>query len=166
VTRAVGSRLTTTARLQRHLDQRARHHHRGLLRSLLADAAEGAESPLEVNFLRDVERPHGLPRGDRQSSRTGLPYLSDVRYRRFALLVELDGKLGHEGEGRFRDMRRDNLHALGDELTLRFGWYDVTTSPCSVAYQIFLVLSRRGYDLPFRRCGNCRQVPDLELLRA
>ena len=127
VTRAVGSRLTTAVRLQKHLDLRSRHCHRALLRDLLAEVAEGAESPLELRFLHDVERPHGLPRGDRQSSRAGLRYLRDVRYRRYALLVELDGKLGHEGEGRFRDMHRDNLHALGDELT--FGSAGTTSPP-------------------------------------
>ena len=63
-------------------------------------------------------------------------------------------------------MHRDNLHALGDELTLRFGWYDVTTNPCAVAFQVFTVLSRRGYDLPFRRCPKCFAASELDLLGA
>jgi putative AbiEi antitoxin of type IV toxin-antitoxin system len=64
VTRAVGSRLTTPDRLRQHLDRRARHPHRRLLRDLLTDVADGAHSPLELRYVRDVERPHDLPRGD------------------------------------------------------------------------------------------------------
>jgi hypothetical protein len=145
------------------LDRRARHRHRALLQDLLTEVAGGAHSPLELRFVRDVERPHGLPHGDRQSSRPGLRYFCDVRYRRFALLVELDGQDGHVGTGRFRDMHRDNLHALGGELTLRFGWFDVISRPCGVAYQVFTVLSRRGYQDPFVRCGNCIGVPEAVL---
>lgn len=164
VTTAVNRRLTTSRRLQRRLQQRSRHGHRDLLTDLLADVNEGAESPLELRYLRDVERPHGLPHGDRQNSRTGLRYLRDVLYEEFDLLVELDGRDGHFGVGRFRDMNRDNLHALHQELTLRFGWYDVAARPCVVAYQVFTVLSRRGYNDPFRPCANCRSVPEHDLL--
>jgi hypothetical protein len=75
----------------------------------------------------------------------GLPHHRDVKYRRFGLLVELDGRDGHDGVDRFRDMRRDNLHALLNELTLRFGWFDVSGRPCPVAYQVYLALQRGGY---------------------
>lgn len=60
-------------------------------------------------------------------------------------------------------MRRDNLHALLDELTLRFGWFDVSDRPCPVAYQVWLALRRGGYTGPFVRCARCRDVPELEL---
>ena len=112
VTKAVQSRLTTTSRLHEHLEHRARHRHRALLTDLLADVADGAESALELLYLRTVERAHGLPRGNRQSTHAGLPYYRDVRYDEFGVLVELDGRAGHEGVSRFRDMNRDNRHAL------------------------------------------------------
>ena len=163
VTVAVGNRLTTPDRLRTRLDRRSRHAHRALLLGMLSEVADGAESPLEVLYVRTVERPHGLPRGDRQTSRTGLAYQRDVRYRRFALLVELDGRDGHTGVDRFRDMNRDNLHALLDEFTLRFGWFDVSGRACVVAYQVYLGLVRGGYNDPFLRCVNCRDVPELEL---
>jgi hypothetical protein len=166
VTMAVQRRMTTPDRLRSRLDQRSRHAHRALLIGMLADVAEGAESPLELDFLRRVERPHGLPRGDRQNSRTGLRYIRDVLYEEFGLLIELDGRDGHQDIGRFRDMNRDNLHALRNELTLRFGWFDVTARACSVAFQVFTVLNRRGYNSPFRRCTNCRTVPEAHLLSA
>ena len=166
MTTVVQRRMTTPDRLRSRLENRSRHVHRALLIGILADVAEGAESPLELRYLRTVERPHGLPRGDRQNSRAGLRYVRDVLYEEFGLLVELDGQDGHRDIGRFRDMNRDNIHALRDELTLRFGWFDVTARACSVAFQVFTVLSRRGSDKPFRRCLNCRGVPDLELLIA
>jgi hypothetical protein len=166
VTTAVQRRLTTPDRLRRNLDLRSRHAHRNLLLDLLTDVDQGAETPLEFRYLRDVERPHGLPRGHRQTSRTGLRYVRDVRYDGFDLLVELDGRDGHEGIGRFRDMNRDNVHALHDELTLRFGWFDVTTRACAMAFQVHVVLSRRGYDRPFQRCRRCCRVPELDLLGA
>jgi hypothetical protein len=65
ITTAVQRRLTTVRSLRRALDGRARHRHRVLLRDLLSDVDVGAESPIELRYLRDVERPHGPPRGDR-----------------------------------------------------------------------------------------------------
>lgn len=166
VTAAIQRRLTTPRRLQSRLGQRTRHAHRALLIGMLADVAEGAESPLELKYLRAVERPHGLPRGDRQTSRRGVRHVRDVEYKGFGLLVELDGRDGHQDVGRFRDMNRDNLHALLDELTLRYGWFDVSGRPCLVAYQVYRALVRGGYAEPFRRCPDCQRVPEPELLIA
>jgi hypothetical protein len=132
ITTAVQRRLTTVRKLRRELDGRARHRHRALLRDLLFDVGVGAESPIELRYLRDVERPHGLPKGTRQQSRSGLPYLTDVDYEEYRVIVELDGRVGHEGVGRFRDMDRDNRHALVDALTLRYGSYDLTARPCGM----------------------------------
>jgi len=160
VTDAVRLRLTTTDRLRAALDDRARHRHRQLLAGLLSDVAEGVDSRLELLYLRSVERPHGLPRGRRQGSRAGLPYRRDVEYPEFGLLVELDGKAGHEGSGRFRDMDRDNRHALLSELTLRYGYYDVSSRPCLVAAQVYRALAGRGYAEAFIRCARCSAVPD------
>ena len=166
VTTAVQRRMTTPDRLRSRLEQRTRHAHRALLIGMLADVAEGAESPLELRYLRTVERPHGLPHGERQNSRRGLRYVRDVKYLGFGLLVELDGRDGHSEVGRFRDMNRDNLHALLDELTLRYGWFDVSGRACAVAYQVYRALVCGGYTEPFQRCANCRTVPEVELLIA
>ena len=163
VTRAVQARLTTPVRIENSLQRRARHPYRALLTAMLVDVAEGAESALELMYLRDVERAHQLPRGSRQGSRHGLPYQRDVGYEDFGLVVELDGKRGHKGEGRFRDMNRDNRHALRDELTLRFGYFDVASRACPVAYQVYLALVKRGYSEPFVRCRRCAWVPLEEL---
>lgn len=66
VSRAVQTRKTTSGRLIRRLDDRPRHSQRRLLQELLTDVDDGAESPLELRYLNEVERPHGLPRGVRQ----------------------------------------------------------------------------------------------------
>jgi hypothetical protein len=119
LTTAVQSRRTTAGRLLTALADRPRQRHRALITSLLDDVAAGAQSFLELRYLNDVERPHGLPRGRRQvRSRDGRS-IRDVLYDEYDLVVELDGRLGHEGLGRFRDMWRDNLAALDALLTLR-----------------------------------------------
>ncbi|MGI3783071.1 MAG: type IV toxin-antitoxin system AbiEi family antitoxin domain-containing protein, partial [Janthinobacterium lividum] len=143
VTRAVQSWLTTPLHLQRALDHRERHSRRRLLTELLLDVAEGAESPLELRYLR-VERRHGLPNGKRQR-RTSSPGRRDVLYPEYRVIVELDGKKGHLGEGRFRDMSRDNAAVLEELTTMRFGFGDVAGSPCLVAAQVAQVLGQRGW---------------------
>ena len=160
MTKAVQQRLTTPVRLVSALALRRRHRHRALLTAVLADVDEGAESALELAYLRDVERAHGLPRGNRQRSRLGLAYLSDVGYDDYQLLVELDGRDGHLDVGRFRDMQRDNRFAVRAWLTLRYGWFDVVDRPCLVSVQVATALRDRGWTGLFRRCRRCARVPD------
>jgi hypothetical protein len=156
VTGAVQKGLTTPDRLRSLLDTRARQRHRQLIAGMLTDVAAGVESFLEMQYLRTVERPHGLPRGSRQGARPDLPYKRDVRYDDYGVIVELDGRLGHEGEGRFRDMNRDNRHALLDELTLRYGYFDIGSRACAVAYQVYRAR---------RQAGIFRTVPPLPRMR-
>lgn len=155
VTRAVQRQLTTPQQLVRALSGRGRHSCRRLLSEMLADVAEGAESPLELRYLRDVERRHGLPRGSRQQPSADRPALRDVVYARYAFVVELDGRRGHEGEGRFRDMRRDNAALRANLSTVRYGFGDVADSPCEVGWEVAQLLSVRGWPGPFSRCSRC-----------
>jgi len=164
LTRAVQRRLTTGERIVDELALRARHRHRALVRAILSEVADGVESPLELVYLRDVERAHGLPRGRRQQSRAGLSHVSDVGYDEWALLLELDGRDGHIEEGAFRDRRRDNAFAVRALLTLRYGWYDVTDNPCAVAWQVATVLRSRGWPGELRRCGRCRTLAEADFL--
>lgn len=157
VTEAVQSR-TTVRSLRRRLAERPRARHRRVLQDLLGDVAVGAESPLEVRYLRDVERAHGLPVGAWQLVNAAGDR-HDVRYDPFSTVVELDGRIGHDGAGRFRDMRRDNRSVVSGRVTLRYGTADVLTRPCEVAWQVGGVLVDRGWaGLPVR-CGHCRQLP-------
>lgn len=96
---AVGSRLTTADRLSAALARRPRAARRRWMERLLADVAAGTCSVLEHGQLVRVERPHGLPRAQRQraeAGRAGRVY-RDAAYGRTAY-VELDGRL-HERFG-------------------------------------------------------------------
>jgi hypothetical protein len=64
---ACGSRLTTPELLITALGKRGKVRWRCILRGALADIDDGAQSVLEVRYVRDVERPHGLPRARRQA---------------------------------------------------------------------------------------------------
>ncbi|GAA3553427.1 hypothetical protein GCM10022197_05680 [Microlunatus spumicola] len=155
VTNAVQRRLTTPKQILRALSVRGRHSCRLLLVELLSDVDEGAESPLELRYLRRVERPHALPPGVRQRPSADRGALRDVLYEKYRFVVELDGRKGHEGAGRFRDMRRDNTALLADLSTVRYGFGDVAGSPCEVAWEVAQLLMRRGWPGPFRRCPRC-----------
>jgi very-short-patch-repair endonuclease len=156
VTAAISARLTSAVSLAGVLGGRSRARWRKLLRDLLDDG-EGIESPLEWRYVRDVERPHGLPTAERQQvvKVGGRRQRRDAVYRAQRVVIELDGRLGHQSAGAFRDMRRDNAAAARGEVTLRYGWMDVVGRPCEVARQIADILRRRGWLGTLLRCPNC-----------
>ncbi|HEX8970356.1 type IV toxin-antitoxin system AbiEi family antitoxin domain-containing protein [Oryzihumus sp.] len=137
------------------LSRRGRHRWGALLGLALVDVADGAESVLELRYVTGVERSHGLPAAARQrnSMRAGRRWRDDNAYEQQRVLVELDGRLGHVGEGAFRDRSRDNGALLDGWVTLRFGWQDVTQRPCLVAADVATVLRDRGWTGRLRRCG-------------
>jgi very-short-patch-repair endonuclease len=151
--RAVGARLTTPARLVEAIGKRKKLRSRSLLLAGLQDVATGCHSLLEVWYLRDVERAHGLPRADRQAPGSGRRY-RDVLYRRYGTVVELDGRAAHPEDLRFRDLRRDNMVVAEGACVLRYGAVDVTSSPCAVAAQVITVLRRAGWQGNPRRCSR------------
>ena len=158
LTTSVQRRLTTPERLRRALDRLARQRHRQVILDSLADVALGAQSPIEVLYARDVERAHGLPTGHRQKRSRDGRSVRDVEYEEFGVVVELDGQLGHQGMGRFRDMWRDNVAIVENRVTLRYGAVDLHRRACEVATQVASVLIDRGWiDLP-TRCHRCRRV--------
>lgn len=163
VTDAVNSRRTTAGQIRRELELFGSFPRRRFLLGLLDDTDEGAMSVLENMWLRDVERAHGLPRGERQTrSRAGV---RDVRYGR--LLVELDGRLGHVGRGAFRDMWRDNVHLLHGELTMRFGFHDVDQRACASAAMVAAALRQQGMVLDPISCSRgCVEAESLRGLAA
>jgi hypothetical protein len=154
LSRAVQSRRTTAESLRERLATRSRHAQRELLGEMLADVAEGAESPLEIRYLNDVERPHGLPRGRRQRRVRG--GAQDVYYDEFGVVAELDGRAGHEGAGRHRDMRRDNRSTLAGDRTLRYGWWDVVDHACLIAAEVAALLRTCGWTGVLELCPNCQ----------
>ena len=149
----VGRRLVDSREILRILEGQKRHRNRQLLRDILGDVSAGAHSPLEVRYLRDVERAHGLPKAIRQA-RVG-PYQGDALYEPYGLLVELDGRAYHQGRAFTVDMDRDNFHQLRGVVTLRFGWRQVSGDPCGVARQVGVALTARGWPGTPTACRHC-----------
>jgi hypothetical protein len=159
IARACAQRLTTEDRLTATLAGRHRVRWRVELAEALGDVASGCHSLLELRYLRDVERGHGLPTGVRQQvrPRTGGRWYDDVCYQAYATLVELDGQAAHPADLRWRDMRRDNAGVTDGMSVLRYGMADVTERTCEVARQVVAVLRHNGWLGAPTRCGpRCR----------
>jgi very-short-patch-repair endonuclease len=153
VTRALGRRLTTQDKLREAVEARMRVRRRRQLSELLSPDAAGIHSVLEYRYVRDVERPHGLDGAKRQarSRRDGRNEYRDQLYAEYSTAVELDGRIAHPGDTRWRDIRRDNAAAASGITTLRYGWSEITTTPCLVAAEIAEVLRAQGH----RRAHPC-----------
>ncbi|MDO7867666.1 hypothetical protein [Nocardioides jiangxiensis] len=162
----VRSRRTTPQRLLAVTEDRTRLRRRELIVGVLSDAASGAASVLEIEFLRNVERAHGLPRALRQvrDVTSGLSLSSEVArvvYRdaalpAFRLLIELDGRLGHSTSAdRDTDFERDLDAAVGEQTTVRLGWGQAVVRPCVTAIKLARLYRSRGWQGPFRCCPRC-----------
>jgi very-short-patch-repair endonuclease len=161
LTRAVQSHRTTAEQLRACADRRSRLGNRKLIHDVLGPVSEGAQSPLELKYLADVERAHGLPRAGRQHRSRRGPEVRDMLYEEFGVIVELDGTM--HIVGRFRDMQRDNSALLAGELTLRYGWPDVAERPCQVARQVAGLLVARGWAGLPTRCPRCALANETDL---
>ena len=153
--RACSSRLTTPARLEAALAARPWARWRGELAAALTDVAAGAHSALELRYLHNVERPHGLPAGRRQvqARQRSRSVYRDVLYEDFGVVVETDGVAAHPAETRWRDQDRDNAAAIDGVVTLRYGWGAITERPCAVAGEVAALLRRRGWTGWVSPCG-------------
>jgi very-short-patch-repair endonuclease len=76
-----------------------------------------------------------------------------VSYADYGVVVELDGRLAHPDETRWRDLRRDNAALVQGRRVLRYGWPDVTNRACEVAEQVASVLRTAGWRGTPLDCG-------------
>jgi hypothetical protein len=167
----VRSRRTTAARLLEAALARKRLRYRHLILAVLTDAADGASSVLEVEYVRRVERPHGLPKASRQvreltggTVRPGSAYIvyRDGELPGLSRYLELDGRIGHTSTpDRDADFERDLDAALTDRDTLRLGWGQVFVRSCTTAAKLAVLFHRDGWSGPFLRCPRCPE--DLKL---
>jgi len=143
--------LTWYQPLRDELALRTRHPHRTILVEALVDIGAGSQSTLEVRFVRDVIRPHGLPTGRLQlSTRAGV---HDVGFDTEKVLVELDGLAFHgDLRSRVADSRRDRCGAAPGWLTVRVVWVDAALHACSTAVDMGAVLNDRGWAGRVRPC--------------
>lgn len=152
LTRALATRRTHESRLREALTRRTRVRHRAVLEDVVSER-RGYESALEYHADIAVLRRHGLPRGTTQVvTRAGRV---DRLLEEFGLVLEFDGRMGHEGDGDFRDAQRDNTHALDLLRSLRIGWKDVRVRPCITAATIAAMLHSLGWTGELRRCRDC-----------
>lgn len=157
------SRRTTVSHLLSELQVRARLPRRTFLLEVLEDVGTGVHSVLEHRYVTRVERAHGLPVAHRQrrgdNGRGGATW-RDADYLGGLLVVELDGRLGHEwAEDRWADFARDVAAAIDGALTLRLGWRQVL-EPCRVADGLARLLRRLGWSGRPRPCAAGCPVAD------
>jgi hypothetical protein len=147
-------RLISEQSVSTALDRRRGHRYSALLTEVLGVAANGAESAMEIRYVRDVEKAHGLPAGVRQRPAPGGgPERHDIAYDEQKVLVELDGRLAHEGfDAQRQDGRRDRRGATRGWLTVRAYWMDVAVTPCELAVDVDAILVSRGARSELRPC--------------
>lgn len=158
---AVGRRLTTPGKLLAATESRSRLRWREDLTQAVQAADDGVHSLIEFRYLTRVERPHGLPRGRRQRPvvRAGRREYQDIAYDAYRTVVEIDGRVAHPEEARWRDRRRDNVNAAYGLTTIRLGYVDVSHRACLSAAVVASTLTRRGWEGTPRRCGPDCQLP-------
>jgi predicted transcriptional regulator of viral defense system len=147
ITKACARRLTTEEKLRGALAKRKKMRWRAELDDVLAAAGSGIHSVLEYRYLRDVERAHGLPKSRHQVRVVidGKTVYRDVYYDEYQLAVELDGRLAHPGEERWRDNQRDIKAGVQGVQTCRYDWRDVCAHACQTALLQARILRRRGW---------------------
>jgi hypothetical protein len=121
-------------------------HRRKLITEVLADIAGGSQAISELDFLRLVVRPFGLPEPSRQSARRdrrGRRRWIDAAWDDRKIAVEIDGAQHTEDPlQRWDDMERDLDLTLDGYHTLRFPAWLVRHNPGYVARRILEALSR------------------------
>jgi very-short-patch-repair endonuclease len=154
-------RRTTSGKLAEAMTRRRKMRWRAELGVALAEIGSGVHSLLEYKYVRDVERPHGLPRASRQARvvRDGGKAFLDNLYDDYGLCVELDGRQAHPDDRRWLDIRRSNAVAEEGITTLRYSWTDIDRRPCQTAIQVGAALRRRGWTGSIRRCGPVCRLP-------
>lgn len=155
VTGAFGRRLVSEARLKSEATARKKLRWRKELDELIPDGASGSHSVLEYRHDRDVQRAHGLPAARKQVPFTkpdGTRGHRDRYYPQYQLAIELDGRQYHPDERRAQDQARDNVTAVSGA-TLRYGWGDVTRTPCETARQEAAALRERGWTGTLKPCS-------------
>jgi hypothetical protein len=159
VSRAVANKKVGAEELRETLLRRKRFPGRSWLEDALADVEDGAHSPLEFRYARDVERPHGLPKAQRQAERTigGKTHRKDIWYAGYNICVELDGVTYHR-DRQHEDRHRDNVDLAVDNVrTFRFDIVDVTQHACRTAALVATALRHQGWQGQPRPCrkGDC-----------
>ncbi len=156
ITCACQRRRTTAGRIGVAAGSRRRMRWRKLVAEVLTDVCHGVLSPLERRWRHRVERAHGLPAGQYNCAEAdgSKRRYRDVRYARWRVVVELDGRAAHPDESAHRDRQRDNSVVVTGRAPLQYGWREVASDPCGCAAQTAKILRQHGWTGSVRRCGS------------
>jgi hypothetical protein len=156
LTSAFGRDLTNEIRLRSAISFRDRIRWRAQLLDILTCGESGDHSVLEYRYTRDVERPHGLPEADRQVPfrlPNGQIGRRDRVYTQYCVIIELDGRLAHSPQDKWRDQKRDRAAIVAGYQSLRYGWSDVDVTPCATAAEVGSILCGHGWQGSVRPCS-------------
>jgi hypothetical protein len=163
LTTAFGRDLTNEARLLHALSWRKRIRWRAWMLDILTCGESGDHSVLEYRYTKKVERPHGLPEADRQVPfrlPNGQIGRRDRLYTAYRVIIELDGRLAHRHEDKWRDEERDRSAIVSGYEPVRYGWSDVDITPCATAAQVGKILHDRGWPGSVQPCSrSCGALP-------
>lgn len=154
----IGRRGLTADAVRRAVLAHPTLRRRRLVLALLDDIETGVESVLEHGYLTRVERPHGLPTPTRQAARAGRngPERRDLDYAQYNVVVELDGRLGHDSwQAGNRDAERDLADQTSGRTVVRLRWRQVMEESCRTAATMAAILQRHGWTGDLRRCPRC-----------
>ncbi|MGW4499317.1 DUF559 domain-containing protein [Micromonospora sp. NPDC004336] len=133
--------------LHRVLDRLPRARRRDLIRRTATDAAGGAHSLAELDFLGLIRRA-GLPEPTRQAVRhdaAGRRRYLDVWFERWRVHVEIDGGQHLDPATAWADMRRQNDLWIDGDRVLRFPAWAVRNDSPTVLAQVRAALRAAGW---------------------
>lgn len=110
---------------------------RAVVRELVGDIVDGAQSLGELDFARLCRR-RGLPEPDRQAvvrTSAGRIYL-DIRWTAIGLVVEIDGAGHREALSVMNDNLRQNRVTIGEGMVLRYDLLALRLRPAEVLDQV------------------------------
>ncbi len=161
IARAVSRDFATVGMLRAALATRRRARYRAELAVAFGESDDGVHSRLELRYVRDVERAHGLPAAERQARRefAGRVHYRDNWYAEYRVCVEVDGPTYHRDEQVWKDKRRDNFNLAADGAeTFRFGPLEVTERACESAAMVAAALARNGWKGAPHSCRRARRA--------
>lgn len=145
----VQQRIATAEAIGRALLDVRRDRRRRFVEAILWDLIDGAHTMGELDFAR-LCRARGLPRPDRQvlrKGRDGRVYL-DVYWRRYGLVVEIDGGQHFRIEASIPDALRQNLLSLEGDTVLRLPLLGLRVATDEFFAQIERGLGAAGWRTP------------------
>ncbi|MEU9510455.1 DUF559 domain-containing protein [Micromonospora sp. NPDC048170] len=140
-------RLVCGADVQEVLDRMPRLRRRRLVLDVARDAAGGAHSLAELDFLKLVRRA-GLPEPTRQKVRRdsgGRRRYLDAYFEEWKVHVEIDGGQHLDPRTAWADMRRQNALWVEGDRVLRFPAWALRAHPAEVLAQLHAALRAAGW---------------------